>query len=253
MAIRKGAVKRSAIPPDILAQLHAGTIEALTLAEVLSVDHSILLRTLINSISALKRMDAASDQGIKARIALGGLLLWEEFGKEAYSRFHKHASDTVRSWAAYALACAENVSLQEKLSIIKPLADDRNPGVREWAWMALRPFIAQDIETSMEFLLPWTEDPSANIRRYASEVTRPRGVWCTHIPELKEEPELALFLLEPLRADPHIYVQKSVGNWLNDAAKSKPVWVQRLCSRWTQESPVPATARICRRALRSCQ
>ncbi|MGS3449139.1 hypothetical protein ACB376_14245 [Klebsiella electrica] len=98
---------------------------------------------------------------------------------------------------------------------------------------------------------PWTSCASENIRRFACESLRPRGVWCAHIGELKQQPQRALAILSSLRADPSKYVQDSVANWLNDAGKENRQRVQSLCAQWLADTSVPAILRICQRARRN--
>lgn len=78
---------------------------------------------------------------------------------------------------------------------------------------------------------------------------RPVGVWSKHCNELKTQPDIALPLLEPLKADEAIYVQDSVANWLNDVGKYKPDWVLALCKQWEDQNLY--TKRIISRALRN--
>ena len=252
-APRKGARRRADIPPEIRARLNRGEIESVTLVEALAIDFAALLRAFAPGIprSALAGMRAAAGLGITKRMALAGRLLLEHFGPTAYGLLATHRSDTLRGWAAYLLAAMRELTLLERLLLVRPLANDPNAGVREWAWCAMRPHVAADIESSIDLLTAWTASDSHRLRRFTSEATRPRGVWCAHIARLKRAPALGLPILEPLRADPHKYVQDSVSNWLNDAAKSQPAWVRALCVRWRSESPCPATERICRRAQRS--
>ena len=90
----------------------------------------------------------------------------------------------------------QKLSFPEKLNLIKPLADDPNSGVREWAWMVLRADFTQELTKSIKLLSRWTEESTDNIKRFASELSRPRGVWCSHIKELRKEPWLGLDIIE---------------------------------------------------------
>jgi 3-methyladenine DNA glycosylase AlkC len=161
-----------------------------------------------------------------------------------------HPSDQVRGWGAVMIAEEKGLSLKKRLQLVRPLADDANPGTRETAWIMLRPAVAADLDEAFALFRPWVEHDRDNIRRYASEITRPRGVWCAHLPVLKKNPEPGLSVLTPLKSDPSRYVQNSVANWLNDAAKDNPDFVRRVTKDWQKNSRTAATAYICKRALR---
>jgi 3-methyladenine DNA glycosylase AlkC len=250
---RKGASRVADIPPDVLAKLNAGTEQTATLAEGLAVDFALLLAAAVPDIDAeaLELVRGMADEGITRRMDAVGELLVRHAGVEGAAALAAHRADTVRGWACYVIGRAPKLKLKARLELIRPLADDSHFGVREWAWMALRPHLAANIGHSISALGPWVQAASPNVRRFAIEATRPRGVWCAHISALKDNPALALPLLNPLKADPAKYVQDSVSNWLNDAAKSQPQWVRALCARWRAESDAEATARICSRALRT--
>lgn len=241
------------IAPSRLAQLNRGEAEASNLTECLAVDFAALMQCTLPSLGpqALASMHAASGEGITRRMALAARLLLAENGTRDLAALSRHPSDTVRGWACFMVGASEGLSLSDRLALIRPLADDPHFGGREWAWLAMRTTIAAQLEAAIAALVPLTAEPSERLRRFASEATRPRGVWCTHLASLRQAPEQALMLLEPLKADPALYVQDSVANWLNDASKDRPQWVTDLCARWSRESPSPATTRICQRALRT--
>lgn len=248
---RKGARSMADIPPDIRAGLNNGTVETKTLSEGLAIDFRLLLKAALPSSKPLPdAAELASTVGITRRMAFVGGWLVREFGMKQWEHFAQHPSDTVRGWAAYMLGGAD-LSLPRQLHLVQRLADDGHSGVREWAWLALRPAVAADLETALGKLVPWTRHKSANVRRYASEMTRPRGVWCSHLGALKQVPEMGRPILDPLRSDCSKYVQDSVANWLNDASKSQPAWVEAVCAEWLADSETAETKRICRRALRT--
>lgn len=241
------------IDPQRLALLNAGLVEASTLTECLAVDFETLMRAAVPEVGddAFAAIGAAVGSGISKRMVLAAELIRDRLGDGAVPWLRQHRSDTVRGWACFMVGANPALTLEDRLAAIRPFADDPHFGVREWSWIAVRPQLAQDIATAITLLAGWTGSPSDRLRRFASEATRPRGVWCSHIASLKRNPEMALAILEPLNADPSRYVQDSVGNWLNDAAKDRPDWVRDLCARWQREHDSVATARICKRALRS--
>lgn len=246
--MRKGARSRTEIDPAVLAELNAGTMETLTLPECLAVDFAALMRAALPEADAeTMAMAQAAGEGFTKRMALAARLALEAGGPEAVGHLAAHRSDSVRGWACYAIGALPGLSLAERLALIRPLADDPHFGVREWAWIGIRAHVVADAAAALHLLAPWTAETSPNLRRFASEATRPRGVWCAHIATLRAEPALGLAVLEPLRADSHRYVQDSVANWLNDAAKDHPDWVRALCVRWQGDGH----PYILRRALRS--
>lgn len=259
---RKGARRTADIPVDIRSQLNQGLLETANLVEWLAVDQQFLLENLLQQEDRLIYLEpvlASIDQLKKRTVNTVneaiGTTLFEEVSKAGDLSFlpilARHRSDLVRCWASYAIGKNRALSLADSLAQIQPFAADKHFGVREICWMVLRPKIAEQLEEAIAILAGWTSHVDENIRRFATESTRPRGVWCAHIEALKENPSLALPLLEPLKADPAKYVQDSVSNWLNDASKTQAPFVRALCQAWEEESPCKETLYIVKKALRT--
>lgn len=252
---RKGARKISEIPPEILQQLNQGTLETANLIEWLAIDFSKLIQQVLTELQlknciepCLQALQNLSKKtAMQATVILGKMLYLQLHQHTDFyplrQQFAQHPADAIRCIACYLVSFDNNLTLLEKLNAIKPFAADSHFGVRELAWMAMRADIAQAVETSLIYLNEWTQDKNEGIRRFASESTRPRGVWCQHIELLKQHPELALPLLNALKNDSAVYVQNSVANWLNDASKSQPAFVQHLCDEWLNSANCSAATR----------
>lgn len=247
-ATRRGARAPNLVTPDIRRALEAGE-PSVNHMEQIAIDMGCLLANTFSEFG--QQADRLRTGGLVCKMRVGGEILWEGLGEEAWSVTAQHQSDSVRGWGAMAVGACPARSLVERLALVEPFADDPHFAVREWAWLALRPHIVKDPREAIELLTPWTSSSSPRLRRFASEVTRPRGVWSVHIPVLKQTPQLALGLLDALHADPELYVQNSVGNWLNDASKTTPTWVKHTCRAWLDKSNLPSTHRICKRAMRN--
>lgn len=126
------------------------------------------------------------------------------------------------------------------------LADLTRHGTAEFA---IRPFLAADTPRTLAAMQRWTASGDEHVRRLASEGCRPRLPWAARVPALKADPTLGAPILEALKADPAVYVRKSVANHLNDIAKDRPDWLLARLAAWSQDDP--ATKWIVRHALRT--
>lgn len=261
---RKGYRSTKDIPKEILEQLNSGQIETANLVEWLAIDQRLLLEVLLKQTNRTKylkpilsNIEALKKQTVNTINETIGTGIFEQATKnsdtEILDIISTHQSDLIRCWATYAIGKNPKLNVKEMLEQIQPFSADKHFGVREICWLAVRPTIAKNLTQSIEILSGWTNHKDENVRRFASEATRPRGVWCEHIEELKQKPELGLTILEPLKSDKSKYVQDSVGNWLNDASKTQPEFMKKLCKKWKTESPTKETAYIIKRALRTIE
>lgn len=259
---RKGARSFKDITPEILELMNNGAIESANLTEWLAVDQTILLKNILHEnkrtqyldpiLTKIGKLKKQSANTLNATIGMGLLSAAIENNDLQFLKdIAFHTSDTVRCWITYTIGKNPQLSLSEKLHQMQPFAADKHFGVREISWMTVRETIIKNLDESLQILSTWTLSEDENIRRFSCESIRPRGVWCEHIEVLKENPILALPLLERLKSDPSKYVCDSVGNWLNDASKSQPRFVIDVCKQWEQNNPTKSTLYIIKKALRT--
>lgn len=115
---------------------------------------------------------------------------------------------------------------------------------------AIRPFLREDLSRTLAVMETWSRDDNDHVRRLASEGCRPRLPWSFRLDALITDPTPVLPILENLRADPSLYVRKSVANHLNDITKDHPAWVLDLLHGWPLAAS-PHTTWIARHALRT--
>ncbi|HTJ79091.1 MAG TPA: DNA alkylation repair protein [Rariglobus sp.] len=117
------------------------------------------------------------------------------------------------------------------------------------AEFAIRPFIERDPARTLAVMREWALSDDEHIRRLASEGSRPRLPWGRRLALLIVDPSPTFPILETLRADPSLYVRKSVANHLNDIAKDHPEIALDLVSTWDRIDA--CTAWIVKHALRT--
>ena len=86
----------------------------------------------------------------------------------------------------------------------------------------------------MDELIEWTKDKNVHVRRLASEGVRIRLPWSQKLYVALSEFERYTILLTNLKDDPEKFVQKSVGNNLNDLYKDAPEKADFIILQWEQ-------------------
>lgn len=100
------------------------------------------------------------------------------------------------------------------------------------AEFAIRHFLRDDLARTLAVMRDWATDENEHVRRLASEGSRPRLPWSFRLQPVVADPTLTWPILEALKADPSLYVRKSVANHLNDISKDHPEWLVERLAGW---------------------
>ena len=138
-----------------------------------------------------------------------------------------------------------NTNWQLSLSFIKELTK------RFTGEYAIRPLLKEHPKEVMDELILWSKDSNVHIRRLASEGVRIHLPWSQKLLVALDEFEKYATILTNLKDDKEKFVQKSVGNNLNDLFKESPQKAQALIKEWQKGQPSKACAWIIKHGERN--
>ena len=103
----------------------------------------------------------------------------------------------------------------------------------------------------MDELIVWADDENVHVRRLANEGVRARLPWSQELLVAVEEFELYTTILTNLKDDPERFVQKSVGNNLNDLFKEAPEKAEYIITQWNKTTQSKAQEWIIKHGMRN--
>jgi len=116
---------------------------------------------------------------------------------------------------------------------------------------AMRPLISENPKKTLEVVLKWSKDKNVHVRRLSSECMRIRLPWAKKSLSAVSEFELYKKILSNLKDDKEKFVQKSVGNNLNDLMKENSTLANQIISEWENSNPGKETLWIIKHGKRS--
>ncbi|TVQ80685.1 MAG: DNA alkylation repair protein [Bradymonadales bacterium] len=141
-------------------------------------------------------------------------------------------------------AGTEPSKINESLDFIKELTK------RFTGEFAIRPLLEKYPKRSLSKLKSWSREPSVHVRRLSSEGIRIRLPWAKKLNLFKDYFEACYEILEHLKDSPEKFVQKSVGNNLNDLFKEEPALARKIVANWTRPPVSPQTLWILKHGQR---
>ena len=116
---------------------------------------------------------------------------------------------------------------------------------------AIRTLLKEHPKKVMDELIIWTSDKNVHVRRLASEGVRIRLPWSQKLFAALDEFERYTTILTNLKDDPEKFVQKSVGNNLNDLFKTAPEKAKHIIAEWEKTPKSKAREWIVKHGMRN--
>ena len=116
---------------------------------------------------------------------------------------------------------------------------------------AIRPLLKEHPSEVMNELIIWTKDENVHVRRLASEGVRIHLPWSQKLFVALNEFDKYFIILTNLKDDTEKFVQKSVGNNLNDLYKEAPEKADFIISQWKKTGQTKAQEWIIKHGRRN--
>jgi hypothetical protein len=165
------------------------------LVEWLALDQRVMVRHVLPAVG-LKSAVAGALAVCEAEQKPSAMLLLKAIGRHLageielkasprspFGKLLRHPSDVVRSWACFAVTYTDGLTLTRRIEALQPLAADPHFGVRETAWMALRPAVEGELEPAIELLCLGASPRPTSATAPGSNAALRRLVFAPHPPQ----------------------------------------------------------------------
>jgi 3-methyladenine DNA glycosylase AlkC len=116
---------------------------------------------------------------------------------------------------------------------------------------AIRTLLEAHPKKTIRTMLKWSKDENVHVRRLSSEGARIKLPWAKKLTVALDEFESFKKILTNLKNDKEKFVQKSVGNNLNDLMKEKSDLAKEIINDWKADNPSKETLWIVKHGTRS--